>query len=178
MTLTEVLLAGTLSVVFLAQVLGFLVPSMRVQLRLSSEADQVRLGSLALEKLAADLRSTPVAGLSLLQEPQRLVLALHRSQDLTGDGQAVYAPEVRAYCWNREEEAMQLVDFAPAGTAPWRLQPEGLRVKARLPGRRLVGNVRDLRLTHAGVDPASVTSPLELTLTLPSVTLTRAVSLR
>jgi len=113
-----VLLAGTLSLVFLAQVLSFLGLSMRLQLRLSAEADQVRLGSLALEKLAADLRDTPARGLSLLQEPQRLVLALHRSQDLTGDGQVVYAPEVRAYCWNREEEAMQLVDFPPPGVRP------------------------------------------------------------
>lgn len=180
MTLPEVLLAGALSVLFLAQVLGFLLPAMRIQLRLSGEADQVRLGSLALEKLAADLRATPAKGLSLLREPQTLVLALHRSEDLTGDGLVVYAPRVRAYTWTRGEEAMQLVDWKSPdqGPAPWRLLPGELRSVTERPGRRLVGQVRNLRVTHAGVDPDSVTSPLEISLTLPSVTLTQAVSLR
>ena len=178
MTLTEVLLAGALSVLFLSQVLGFLLPSMRVQIRLSGKADQVRLGTLALEKLVADLRATPAAGVSLLQEPQALVLALHRTRDLTGEGQILYEPEIRAYSWSRPTALLQLLELPAPQSAPWRLQPGELRPLGDAPGRRLVAGLRSLTVTHAGLEPASITSPLELNLSLDGLTLTRAVHLR
>lgn len=178
MTLSEVLLAGALSVLFLSQVWGFLLPSMRVQIRLSAEADRVRLGTLALEKLAADLRAAPAAGVSLLREPQLLVLGLHRTRDLTGEGQVLYVPEIRAYSWSRPTEVLQLLELPAAQPGPWRLQPGELRPLGEAAGRGLVAGVRNLTVRHAGLDPASITSPLELDLSLDGLTLTQAVHLR
>lgn len=173
MTLTEVLLAGALGVLFLGQVLGFLVPSMRVQLRLSAEADQVRLGSLALEKLATDLRATPAAGVSLLLEDGLVAVALHPQEDVTGDGQRVFAENLQVYSWSGK--VFQRQQWRPAGAGPAQLQAAELRPLAARRGSLLVGGVDRLTITPAG---PGLTSPLELSLTLGNLTLHQAVSLR
>lgn len=126
-SLPELLVALGIGAVVLGILVALVVWGMRLYAVQSVENQRFQLGSLVVKRLRADLRASCDRGVSVLSEPGRATIAIHRLDDVTATGAQKWADAFVVYHF--ENGRVQRGTWGPvASTArPQRLKREELR---------------------------------------------------
>ena len=169
LTLIELLVAmavfGVLASLAVSTVIGWLRMSAAEQLN----SEYRRRASNARVQLQRALLSTRVTGLSLLESPDLVAVAVMPIQGLTSDGNLVWEQHLDVFYWDRAAQKLFRKTWSDASLSadrPTSLPPEALRQVVQASGQTevLADHVAELTLKHAG--GSRFANPLDLKLAI------------
>lgn len=156
MTLIELLVAFTLSVLLLGLMFKFLIPALKISSRTTQRAESQQRATLALRNIVSEIEQTNLFGVSFL--PDSTVIAVHPIVEVSQNSQRIYADHVVVYQYDQARgviERSEWRDGADPGIDSARKLSvdELMAVESFLQRKRIVArDVEEFSLRHSGVD--------------------------
>jgi hypothetical protein len=120
-TLLEALMATVLLLLLLTLLLQIVLPMGRGTMRGTQQIEFQQVATLALNRLAHDLSTTPVAGLSRASSNGATQLAMQRLLNVAADGNPVYAAQLIVVSWRSQDGRLTRKVWPPGPPALGRM---------------------------------------------------------
>lgn len=154
LTLVELLVGFTLTVLLLGLLFQFLIPALKISRRTTLRAEMQQRATLAMREMVSELEQTTVFGTSI--SPDSHTVAVHPIVEVSQNGRRIYADHLIVYAFDPQRQEI-VRGLWRNGADPGTESPRRLSA-AELDGidgqlsqdRVMVDDVEEFELTHSG----------------------------